>query len=104
LKEFHRGLDIATRKGTPIISTADGVVTFAGRKGGLGKVLVIDHGHGMVTRYCHLQKWVVGSGTRVKRGDKIALVGNSGRSTAPHLHYEIHLNGIPVNPSKYILN
>jgi murein DD-endopeptidase MepM/ murein hydrolase activator NlpD len=104
LKEFHRGLDIAARTGTPIIATADGVVTFAGRKGGLGKMLVIDHGRGMVTRYCHLQKSLVRSGTRVKRGDKIALVGNTGRSTAPHLHYEVHLNGIPVNPTKYILN
>ncbi len=104
LKEFHRGLDIATREGTPIIAPADGIVSFTGTKGGLGKVLVLDHGHGTVTRYGHLKKPLVRSGTKVKRGDKVALVGNTGRSTAPHLHYEIHVNGIPVNPANYILN
>jgi len=104
LREFHRGIDIAAREGTPIIAPADGVVTFTGRKGGLGKLLVIDHGHGMVTRYGHLKKWLVKPGTRVKRGQKIALLGNTGRSTGPHLHYEVHLNGIPVNPLRYILN
>jgi len=104
LKEFHRGIDIATRSGTPIIAPADGVVTFAGTKRALGKVVVIDHGYGTVTRFGHLKKWLVKSGARVKRGDKIALVGNTGRSTAPHLHYEVHLNGIPVNPERYILN
>jgi murein DD-endopeptidase MepM/ murein hydrolase activator NlpD len=104
LKEFHRGLDIATRKGTAVIAPADGIVSFAGKKGGLGKVLVLDHGHGVVTQYGHLKKWLLRPGTRVKRGDKIALVGDTGRSTAPHLHYEIHLNGIPVNPARYILN
>lgn len=104
LKEFHRGIDIATRMGTPIIAPADGTVTSARTNGGLGKCIVIKHGHGMVTRYGHLKKYLVKPGTRVKRGDKIALVGNTGRSTAPHLHYEVHLNGIAVNPAKYILN
>ncbi|NVL89510.1 MAG: M23 family metallopeptidase [Desulfobacterales bacterium] len=104
LKEFHQGIDIATRMGTPVIAPADGTVAFIGTKGGLGKAMVVDHGYGMATRYGHLKKYLVKQGTRVKRGDKIALVGNSGRSTAPHLHYEVHLNGIPVNPSKYILN
>jgi murein DD-endopeptidase MepM/ murein hydrolase activator NlpD len=104
LKEFHRGLDIATRAGTPIIAPADGIVVFTGKKGGLGNTVVIDHGRGIITRYGHLQKALLKRGTRVKRGDKIALVGNTGRSTAPHLHYEVHLNGIPVNPAKYILN
>lgn len=104
LKEFHRGLDIATRRGTPIVAPADGVVTVARKKGGLGNMLVIDHGHGKVTRYGHLQKLLARRGTHVKRGDKIGLVGNTGRSTAPHLHYEVHVNGIPVNPAKYILN
>ncbi len=104
LKEFHQGIDIATRMGTTIIAPADGTVTFTGTKGGLGKCMVIKHGYGMVTRYGHLKKYLVKQGTRVKRGDKIALVGNTGRSTAPHLHYEVHLNGIPVNPVKYILN
>jgi murein DD-endopeptidase MepM/ murein hydrolase activator NlpD len=65
---------------------------------------VIDHGRGIVTRYGHLKTALLKRGSHVKRGDKIALVGNTGRSTAPHLHYEVHLNGIPVNPAKYILN
>jgi murein DD-endopeptidase MepM/ murein hydrolase activator NlpD len=66
--------------------------------------VIIDHGYGMVSRYGHLKKFLVKRGTQVKRGDDIGLVGNTGRSTAPHLHYEVHLNGIPVNPTKYILN
>ncbi len=104
LKEFHQGIDIATRMGTPIIAPADGTVTFIGTKGSLGKSMVIKHGYGLVTRYGHIKKYLLKPGIPVKRGDKIALVGNSGRSTAPHLHYEVHLNGIPVNPVKYILN
>lgn len=104
LREFHKGLDIATRMGTTIIATADGVVTFVGRKGLLGRVIIINHGHGMVTRYAHLQKTLKKRGDSVKRGDTVALVGNSGRTTGSHLHYEVHLNGIPVNPEKYILN
>ena len=104
LREFHKGLDIATRIGTPIVATADGVVTFAGRKGLLGKMIIIDHGHGMVTRYGHANKLLKKRGESIKRGDTIALVGNTGRSTGPHLHYEVRLNGIPVNPEKYILN
>lgn len=103
-REFHKGLDIANRKGSPIIATADGVVTFSGRKGLLGEVLVIDHGHGIVTRYAHLDKVLSNKGARVKRGEVIAHMGNSGRSTGPHLHYEVRLNGVPVNPSKYIFN
>ncbi len=104
LREFHKGLDIANRIGTPIIATADGVVTFVGKKGLLGKIIIINHGHGMVTRYAHLQKTLKKRGESVKRGDTIALVGNSGRTTGAHLHYEVLLNGIPVNPEKYILN
>jgi len=104
LREFHKGLDIANRKGTPIIATADGTVTFAGSKGFLGKLVVINHGHGMITRYGHLQKILTKRKQAVKRGDTIALMGNSGRGTGPHLHYEVLLNGIPVNPKKYILN
>lgn len=104
LREFHKGLDIATRKGTPIIATADGIITFVGVKGLMGRMVVIDHGHGMVTRYAHLEKALKKSGESVKRGDTIGLVGNTGRSTGSHVHYEVHLNGIPVNPEKYILN
>lgn len=104
LREFHKGLDIASRTGTPVIATADGVVTFSGSKGLLGKMLAIDHGHGMVTRYAHLHRALKKRGDPVSRGDVIAEVGNTGRSTGPHLHYDVRLNGISVNPEKYILN
>ncbi len=104
LREFHKGLDVANRKGTPIVATADGIITFAGKKGFLGKAIKLDHGHGIVTRYGHLQKIFKRRGEAVKRGEIIALMGNTGRSTGPHLHYEVFLNGIPVNPNKYILN
>jgi murein DD-endopeptidase MepM/ murein hydrolase activator NlpD len=103
-RELHKGLDIASRKGTPILATADGVVTFAGKKGLLGKTIVVDHGHGMKTRYGHNHKLLKKRGDKVKRWEPIALMGSSGRSTGPHVHYEVHLNGIPVNPEKYILN
>ena len=103
-REFHKGLDIATQTGTPIVATADGVVTFVGAKALIGKVIIIDHGHGMITRYAHLHKALKKRGDAVRRGDTIALVGNTGRSTGSHLHYEVHLNGLPVNPEKYILN
>lgn len=104
LREFHKGFDIANRKGTPIIASADGIVSFVGRKGNLGSMIKIDHGHGMVTLYGHTQKILKKRGDAVKRGDTIALMGNSGRTTGTHLHYEVYLNGIPVNPVKYILN
>ena len=103
-REFHQGFDISTRKGTTILATAEGVVTFAGKKGLLGNTVIIDHGHGMVTRYGHCSKFLKKRGEKVKRWEPIALVGNTGRSTGPHVHYEVRLNGIPVNPYKYILN
>ncbi len=104
LREFHKGLDFATRLGTPIIATADGIVTFAGNQGFSGNIIVIDHGHGMVTHYGHVKEMLKKRGEEVKRGDTIALVGISGRSTGPHVHYAVLLNGVPVNPKKYILN
>ncbi len=103
-REFHKGLDIACRRGTPIVAPADGVISFAGKKGMLGNLIVIDHGHGMVTRFGHCQKLAKKRGESIKRGDVVAYVGNTGRSTGPHVHYEVHLNGIPVNPEYYILN
>lgn len=103
-KEFHKGLDIANRHGTAVLATANGIVSYVGKKGAMGNVVVIDHGHGMITRYAHLSKGLKKSGEQVKRGDIIAQMGSSGRSTGPHLHYEVHLNGVPVNPSIYILN
>jgi murein DD-endopeptidase MepM/ murein hydrolase activator NlpD len=104
LREFHKGLDISSREGTKVIATADGVVTFAGKNGFYGNMIKIDHGHGMMTRYGHLEKMLKNRGDAVKRGDVIGLLGNTGRSTGPHLHYEVFLNGLPVNPKKYILN
>lgn len=103
-REFHKGMDIAARKKTPIVASADGIVTYVGRKGYLGKTVVIDHGYGIVTRYGHIHKALKKKGDKVKRGDKIALVGSTGRTTGPHLHYEVRLNGVPVNPAKYIFN
>jgi murein DD-endopeptidase MepM/ murein hydrolase activator NlpD len=104
LREFHKGLDIANREGTPIIATGDGTVTFAGSKGFLGKLVVVNHGHGMITRYGHLQKILVKRKENVKRGDTLGYMGNTGRGTGSHVHYEVLLHGIPVNPKKYILN
>ncbi len=104
LKEFHKGLDIATRKGAAVIASADGTVTFVGKKGFLGKVVVLDHGHGIVTRYAHLEKALVKSGGLVTRGDKIGQVGMTGRTTGSHLHYDVRINGVQVNPEKYIIN
>jgi murein DD-endopeptidase MepM/ murein hydrolase activator NlpD len=103
-REMHRGLDIATERGSPIIATADGIVSFSGMKGLLGKTIVIDHGHGILTRYAHCDRILKKSGDMVKRGETIAHVGNSGRSTGPHLHYEVRLNGVQVNPERYILD
>jgi murein DD-endopeptidase MepM/ murein hydrolase activator NlpD len=103
-REFHRGLDIATHAGSPIISPANGLVTFSGGKGLMGKMVVIEHGFGMVTRYGHAKKLLKKKGDRVKRGEVIALVGNTGRSTGPHLHYEVRLNGVAVNPMNYFFN
>ena len=103
-REFHKGIDIACNRGTEICATADGVVSFAGRRGLFGNMVIIDHGHGFVTRYGHTNKILIKRGANVKKGDIIATVGNTGRSTGPHLHYEVLLNGIPVNPVKYMLN
>ena len=103
LRERHEGWDIAARSGAAIRSTADGIVTVAGREHGYGKMIEVDHGYGLVTRYGHNSKNLLKAGTRVKRGQIIALVGNTGRSTGPHLHYEVLLNGVPMNPKNYIL-
>jgi murein DD-endopeptidase MepM/ murein hydrolase activator NlpD len=103
-KEFHKGIDISTRMGAPIVAPADGIVTKVYWDHGYGKVLAINHGYGIVTKYAHLKKPLVKKGQYVKRGETVALVGDSGRSTGPHLHYEVHLNKVAVNPQRYILN
>jgi murein DD-endopeptidase MepM/ murein hydrolase activator NlpD len=100
---MHAGLDIAAPHGKEVYAPSDGTVVFAGLEGGYGNVLVIDHGYGIKTRYGHLAKMLVKAGDKVKRGTLIAAVGNTGRSTGPHLHYEVRVNGIPQNPRKFIL-
>lgn len=104
LKEFHSGLDISNRPGEKIIATANGIVSFAARKMYIGNLVIIDHGFGRVSKYGHLKEVLVKPGQKIKRGDAIGLLGNTGRSTGPHLHYEVRINGTPVNPLKYILN
>lgn len=103
-RELHAAYDIANREGSPIISPANGIVTFVGKKGAYGNLVMIDHGYGLVTRYGHLKSIEVKRGSKVRRGEVIAKMGNTGRSTGPHVHYEVRLNGVPVNPEKYILN
>ena len=102
--QMHRGIDIANRVGTDVIAPADGIVTRIAGMATLGRVVEISHGYGIRTRYGHLSKVLVRVGQKVKRGDVIAKMGNSGRSTGPHLHYEVIANGVHVNPLRYILN
>ena len=102
--QLHEGLDIAARHGTPVKATADGMVIYSGWKSEYGKTITLDHGYGYQTRYAHLSKLHVKNGKRVKRGDILGNIGNTGRSTGPHLHYEVKVKGLPVDPKKYILN
>ncbi len=101
--QFHAGVDIANHTGTPIVATADGTITRAGRNGGMGKMISIKHGFGYVTRFGHLSKILVKRGAKVKRGDVIGLMGSTGKSTGPHLHYEVTKNRKAQNPLKYII-
>jgi len=101
-RKMHEGLDIAARTGTPVTATADGIVSSVRTEPGYGKMVVIDHGYGYRTYYGHNSKNFVKVGQRVKRGDRIAAVGNTGRSTGSHVHYEVRINGVPVNPKKYL--
>ncbi|MEK6758382.1 MAG: M23 family metallopeptidase [Deltaproteobacteria bacterium] len=101
---LHKGMDIANRVGTPVVSSAEGIVVRAGDDPGLGKVVIISHGMGLKTTYGHLSELMVRQGQKVTRGQRIASMGNTGRSTGPHLHYEVTQNGVSVNPSKYILD
>jgi murein DD-endopeptidase MepM/ murein hydrolase activator NlpD len=103
LRELHEGIDIATHLNADIIAPANGIVIESKREGGYGNVVEIDHGYGIVSRFSHNSTNLTGRGDKVKRGQVIARVGSTGRSTGPHLHYEILLNGIPVNPLQYIL-
>jgi murein DD-endopeptidase MepM/ murein hydrolase activator NlpD len=100
--EFHKGLDIATRMGKEVLATADGLVVESKYHTDDGNIVKIDHGRGISTGYSHLSKAAVKQGVRVKRGDLIGYVGDSGRSTGSHLHYAVYVNKIPVNPRKYL--
>lgn len=103
-REFHKGLDIAGAAGTPIYATAKGKIVAAGRDGAYGLNVTIVHGSGIVTSYAHLQSIAVKDGQSISRGELLGYMGSTGRSTGPHLHYEVRLNGIPVEPMRYILN
>jgi murein DD-endopeptidase MepM/ murein hydrolase activator NlpD len=102
-RAMHYGIDISTPMGRPVVATADGIVLYAARRGSYGNIVVIDHKFGVMTRYAHLSKFNVKAGQRVKRGDVVAFVGNTGRSRAPHLHYEVWVNDRPVQPLDYVL-
>ncbi len=99
---FHTGVDISSTVGTPVIAPADGVVEYADVMSGYGRMIIVDHGYGVTTRYGHLSAWAVTAGQQVHRGDVIGYVGDSGRSTGPHLHYEVRIYNTPVNPHKYL--
>lgn len=101
-KSTHKGMDFAARRGTDIVTVADGVVTWSGRRSGYGLLVEIAHGNGYVTRYAHNQENLVQVGDEVAAGQVVALVGSSGRSTGPHLHFEVWHKGKVVNPSKYV--
>ncbi|MEN8164342.1 MAG: M23 family metallopeptidase, partial [Acidobacteriota bacterium] len=103
-RAYHHGLDLSARRGTPIVAPADGVVGFAGRNGGMGRMIRISHGFGFLTVYGHLDKILVEPGQDVQRGEEIGHVGNTGRSTGSHLHYEVLKDGKFVNPLYYILD
>jgi len=101
-RAFHEGLDFTANMGTPIRAAADGIVTASGRNAAYGNLVKINHGAGLETRYAHASKLLVKRGERVVKGQVIAKVGSTGRSTGPHLHYEIRLNGHALNPKKYL--
>ena len=103
-RDFHAGIDISTPIGTRVFAPADGVVLSAAVQGGYGNSMIIDHGYGVVTRYGHLDAYAVHPGQRVKRGDLIAFVGSTGRSTGPHLHYEVWVRDQAQNPIHFILD
>ena len=101
--QMHRGIDIVGKRGQPIVASADGVVIFSGLKGGYGLTVEIDHGNGYITAYCHNKGNVVEVGDVVKRGQLIAYMGNTGRSTGTHLHYEVRYNGKYIDPEPFLL-
>lgn len=103
-RDFHAGIDISTPIGTPVHAPADGIVVSTAVRGGYGNAIVVDHGFGIVSRYGHLDRFNVKPGQKVRRGDVIGFVGSTGKSTAPHLHYEVWVNDQAQNPIQYILD
>jgi murein DD-endopeptidase MepM/ murein hydrolase activator NlpD len=101
-QDFHKGLDFAGKKGSEVIVVGDGVVSWAGKRTGYGNLIEVNHGNGYITRYGHNERHLVEVGEKVKKGQQIALMGSTGRSTGPHVHFEVLQNGKTVNPSKYI--
>ena len=101
-RDFHSGLDISANRGTPVHATADGAVQLVGFNGAYGMSIEVDHGYGITTRYGHLSRYKSGVGDKVKRGDVIGYVGSTGRTTGPHLHYEILMNGKPQDPGRFV--
>ena len=102
-KSRHSGIDVAATRGTKVMAPANGVVVSVGRRGPYGRSIMIDHGNDIITRYGHLHGYNVGAGQHVQRGDVIGFVGNTGRSNAPHLHYEVWVHDKAQNPIHYIL-
>jgi murein DD-endopeptidase MepM/ murein hydrolase activator NlpD len=101
-QDFHQGLDFAGKKGSEVVAVGDGVVSWAGKRSGYGNLIEVTHGNGYVTRYGHNQKNLVKAGDTVKKGQQIALLGSTGRSTGPHVHFEVVRDGKTVNPARYI--
>lgn len=101
-KTFHSGIDFSAKEGSKVIAVADGLVSYTGKRNGYGQIVEIDHGNGYVTRYAHNKKIIVKTGDRIKKGEAIALVGSTGRSTGPHVHFEVLREGEKVNPYKFV--
>jgi murein DD-endopeptidase MepM/ murein hydrolase activator NlpD len=101
---LHKGLDISGSIGTEVFAPADGTVIFVGRRGGYGNVIVVDHGYGLQTHYAHLSKFRCTVGDHLRRGDTLADMGSTGKSTGPHLHYEVRRYGRPLDPAHFILD
>ena len=99
---FHKGMDLKVTKDTPVLAAAAGTVVFSGKERGYGLIVKMDHGNGLTTAYAHLSSSCVSVRDVVRQGDRIGRVGASGNATAPHLHYEVHVNGRPVDPAPYL--
>tara|TARA_R110002050_G_scaffold57423_3_gene128868 strand:+ start:19647 stop:20471 length:825 start_codon:yes stop_codon:yes gene_type:complete len=101
-KTFHSGIDFAAKEGTEVVAVADGMVSFIGERNGYGELIEIDHGNGYVTRYAHNEKITAKTGDRIKKGEAIALLGSTGRSTGPHVHFEVLREGTKIDPYKFV--